>query len=124
MKEFSSIISVYPISELTDLNPAPWMNDMWGLHFFYADTFQFNPLPTEQDAGTLYDCDQTFIIDTPSQLDLLLFSTSQKCILVLSDTEGTKYPIGTKTIPGRVYIQRGIQKSRLIFTCKSLTNPI
>lgn len=123
MKEFSSIISVYPINEL-ESDPNPWLSDQDGTHSFMADNFNFSPIGSEEEAGTIYNCSNAFNITTPSDAELKTFSHPVKSILVVKDTTGAKYPIGTLTIPGTVIIQRGIQNSRLIFNCKSLINPL
>lgn len=122
MKEFGNIISVYPISEL-DANQAPWLTDLYGNHFFSAESFIYDPQENDQDAGVLFDCDKTFIIDTPSRVAISIFSYPVKSILVVSDTDGNKYPIGSIKMPGTVLIQKGIQKSRLIFKYQGVLNP-
>lgn len=123
MIEFSSIISVYPINELGS-DPNPWLSDQDGIHSYMADHFNFLPNDSNEEGGTLYDCSNVFNIITPSDAEIEIFRHPVKSILVIKNTNGTKYPIGTPTIPGTVLIQRGIQRSKLIFNCKSLINPI
>jgi len=124
MKEFSNLIDLYPVDDISNANPEPWNNERIGLNSFMADDFSFDPTQSESESGSLYDCSVTFIIESPSTSVVTRFSTPVSSVLILRDTSGLKYPIGTKNIPGTALIQKGIQKSRLIFKCNSLSNPI
>lgn len=124
MKEFSSILSVYPVAEMSPTEESPWLTSPQTAHKFAADLFRFDPLASETDSGTSFDCSQTFIIDTPSDSEIQRFSCPVRSIMVISDTDGHQYPIGSRRIPGTVMIQKGIQRSRLVFKCLSTVNPI
>jgi hypothetical protein len=123
MKEFSNIISVYPLIELTNENPTPWNSDIIGTHNFYADNFIFDPLQSESEPGVSFNCDKTLYIDNPSDSDASFFSYPVKSIVVIKDTAGNKYPIGTKTLPATVMIQKNLNKSQLTIKSNTLTNP-
>jgi len=124
MKEFSSLIDIYPVEDISNENPEPWNNERTGLYTFLADDFTFDPSQSDSESGSLFDCNMTFIIETPSISIITRFLTPISSVLILRDTSGIKYPIGTKNIPGTALIQKGIQKSRLIFKCNSLISPL
>lgn len=123
MKEFSNIISVYPITELATSNPKPWEGDIIGTHSFQADDFVLDPTNTSTAAGFLFDCNKEIPIETPSASEISCFSYPVKSIVVLRDTSGMKYTIGTPRIPATIFIQKGLQKSRLFLVAKMLESP-
>lgn len=123
MKEFSSVISVYPLSEITIEDPTPWLNDVHGSHFFQADDFVFDIPRQETEAGVIFDATKEFIITTPSDSDVQTFKYPVKSIMVVKDTDGNKYSIGTTNIPAKVHVVKGLQKSRLYVTAMLLQSP-
>jgi hypothetical protein len=123
MKEFSNIISVYPVADLTTESPRPWETDIAGTHNFQADDFILDPLPTQTDAGTIFDASKDLTIETPPAAELERFSYPVKSIVVLRDTDGTKYTIGSQLLPATIILQKGIQKTRLYMVAKLLQSP-
>lgn len=123
MKEFSNIISVYPLSELSLDNPEPWTSEIIGAHNFNADDFTIEPNEAESEAGNLLTFDKTFYIDKPSSIEAAFFSYPVKSILVIKDSDGNKYPIGSRNIPATVAIQNNLQKSSLVLKASLLTSP-
>jgi len=123
MKEFSNIISVYPLSELTNENLTPWISDIIGSHNFLADDFTFEPNLTESESGSLFNCDKTLNVSKPSASDVALFSYPVNCIIVFKDTNNSRYAVGSKTMPATVQIQNNLQKSQLIIKANTLTSP-
>lgn len=123
MKEFSNIISVYPVADLSTEAPRPWETDLVGTHCFTADDFSFDPAPSQTEAGTIFDANKELTIETPSATELARFSYPVKSIVVIRDTDSVKYIIGSTQLPATVQIQKGIQKSRLIMVAKLLQSP-
>lgn len=124
MKELSSVISIYPVSELTTGNPRPWDNEIKGVHSFLSiDDFTIDPQIEDSDAGIIFNCGKVINISTPTDAELSRFSTYVKSVIIIKDTEGNKYEIGSETLPGMVLIQAGIQRSRLHIQAKTLINP-
>jgi hypothetical protein len=123
MKEFSNIISVYPIADLATENPKPWDSDVIGTHSFQADDFVLDPTSTITEVGIIFDINKDFPITTPSAAEITCFSYPVKSIVVLRDTSGIKYTIGSPRVPATVYIQKGLQKSRLLLVAKLLESP-
>ena len=91
---------------------------------FYADAFSFEPTPADDDAGLIYNCDRNFVVDTPEKEILSFFSRSRSCIVTLKDSSCRLYDIGTADIPARVYLQPHLNKTRLIMSCRMLSNPL
>jgi hypothetical protein len=123
MKEFSNIISVYPIDELTSENPRPWEDDLVGSHCFTCDDFFLEPTPTQYEAGTIFDYSKELTLETPSTAELARFSYPVKSIVVVKDTEGIKYSLGSNRAPATVSIQKGIQKSKMYMAAKLIQSP-
>lgn len=123
MKEFSNIISVYPLSELTNENPSPWISDIIGFHNFLAEDFTMEPNISDSESGSIFSCDKALIVSKPSPSDIALFSYPVNCIVVFKDTENNRYQIGSKKIPATVQIQNYLQKSQLIIKANTLTSP-
>jgi len=123
MKEFSNIISVYPLSELTNQNPTPWISDIIGTHNFLSDDFSLEPTLAESESGTIFNFDRNLNVSKPSASDIALFSYPVNCVVVFKDTENNRFAVGSKTIPATVQIQKNLQKSQIIIKANTLTSP-
>lgn len=90
----------------------------------YSDPFTFQPTPTDSDAGLSWLCDQTFVIDTPSDAVLSHFRRPRHTILTLHTTDGSTYDIGTPAMPATVFITRHLQRSQLVLSATMLKDPL
>lgn len=113
MKEFTSLIQVKPVGS-TDTTIAKFM----------ADHFDFTPSSADDEAGTSWNCDKTFVIDKPSDSEMQRFHVPRNAIVTLKDSTGTQYDIGSDEVPARVQIVGHLQKAQLILTCTMLHNPL
>ena len=95
-----------------------------GTFDFLADSFDFQPVPSDDSGGLSYNCDKTLVIDTPDAETLQKFSIPRKALVKLFGSDGTQYIIGTSAVPARVLICRHLQRSQLQIHCKMLRNPL
>lgn len=95
-----------------------------GTFDFLADPFDFQPVVSDDSGGLSYNCDKTFIIDTPDADTLQKFSIPRQAMVKLFGSDGTQYIIGTSAVPARVLICRHLQRSQLQIHCKMLRNPL
>ncbi len=111
MKEFTSSITVQLV----------YYNNTYQ---FDADPFEFSPQATDDDGGILWDCTQTFVVDTPDDAALREFRYPRVAIVTLKDSHQHSYQVGTREVPARVHLSRHLQKTVLALTCQMLTNPL
>lgn len=95
-----------------------------GVYDFMADSFDFSPVPSDDDGGVSYNCNKTFVIDMPGAGTLSEFSIPRSCIVKLFSNKGGSYLIGTSGIPARAIISRHLNRAQLQIVCKMLTNPL
>lgn len=95
-----------------------------GTFDFLADPFDFQPVVSDDSGGLSYNCDKTFIIDTPDADTLQKFSIPRQAMVKLFGSDGTQYVIGTAAVPARVLISRHLQRSQLRIHCTMLRNPL
>lgn len=95
-----------------------------GTYDFMADTVDFQPTPSYDDGGVAYNCNKTFVIDTPDEGTLRTFSIPRSCMVRLFGCDGREFVVGSAGIPARVLISRHLQRSQLQMTCKMLRNPL
>lgn len=95
-----------------------------GVYDFMADSFDFSPVPSDDDGGVYYNCNKTFVIDMPDAETLRKFSIPRSCIVKLFSNKGGSYLIGTNGIPARALVSRHLDRAQLQISCKMLTNPL
>lgn len=95
-----------------------------GTFDFLADPFDFQPVASDDSGGLSYNCDKTFVIDTPDAETLKKFSIPRQAMVKLFGCDGTRYIIGTASVPARVLISRHLQRSQLQIRCTMLHNPL
>lgn len=118
MKEFTNHIQVVLF------NSTSTTISSGGSYDFMADHFEFQPVASDDSGGLLYDCDKTFVIDTPDDAVLRKFSIPRTCMVRLFCCDGSSVALGTAGIPARVTISRQLQRSQLRVSCKMVTNPL
>lgn len=119
MTEFSTLVGVTLVGDTT-------------LSFqFLADEFTFEPSPSEDNGGVIWDCSKTFVVDMPESEALQLLKIPRKAIVTLSkltrmrpECDPNVIRIGTQTIPASVYLSPHLNKAQLIVSCKMLCNPL
>lgn len=118
MKEFTGHIRVTAINlTSTTISGA-------GTFDFLADPFDFQPVASDDSGGLSYNCDKTFVIDTPDAETLRTFSVPRQALVELYGSDGSRYVIGTAAIPARVLISSHLQRSQLQMHCTMLRNPL
>lgn len=102
-----------------------------GTFQFTADTFTFEPSPTEENGGIYWDCGKSFVVDLPDNDALNALKIPRNAIVTLSSMQrmsiectSSEHRIGTKDIPARVQLYRHLNKATLVVKCKMLTNPL
>jgi len=117
--------------EFSNLIKVSLLGNLKGDFQFVADSFTFEPSPTEENGGTYWDCTKTFVIDKPEDDDLNKFKIPRSAIVTLSNlyrgcTEPVPkvYRIGTDEVPARVQITQHLNKASLIVRCKMLSDPL
>lgn len=118
MIEFTGHVQVTIVSQASNVISGE------GTYDFMADPFDFQPVPSDEGGGLLYNCDKTFVIDTPGEEALRKFSIVRSCMVCLFGCDRTRYIIGTADIPARVQISRHLNRSQLQVHCKMLKNPL
>ncbi len=113
MKEFTSLITV----RLVGSSPQD-------AYEFMADHFDYDPSVTDDEGGVSWNCDNTFVIDKPSDEAARLFSVPRSAVLTLRASDRTSFEIGTDEVPARVQIVGHLQKAQLIVSCTMLSNPL
>lgn len=141
MTEFSTLVGVVLVDDTTRSFQ------------FLADEFTFEPSPTDDNGGVIWDCSKTFVVDMPESEALQQLKIPRKAIVTLSkltrtrpesDPNATRMEgkvgvnlvslstesspnevrIGTDSIPARVYLSPHLNKAQLIVSCKMLRNPL
>ena len=141
MTEFSTLVGVTLVGATTQSFQ------------FLADEFTFEPSPSEDNGGVIWDCSKTFVVDMPESEALQLLKIPRKAIVTLSkltrmrpecdpnvtlmegkvgvnlvplstESATNEVRIGTETIPARVYLSPHLNKAQLIVSCKMLRNPL
>lgn len=141
MTEFSTLVGVTLVGDTTQSFQ------------FLADEFTFEPSPSEDNGGVIWDCSKTFVVDMPESEALQLLKIPRKAIVTLSkltrmrpecdpnmtrmegkvgvnlvplstESATNEVRIGTETIPARVYLSPHLNKAQLIVSCKMLRNPL
>ncbi len=117
--------------EFSNLVGVSLVGDMSGDFQFMADSFTFEPSPTEENGGLYWDCGKTFVIEKPADEVLEKFKVQRSAIVTLSALLGRgakatarEYAIGTRGVPARVLIVQHLNKAKLIVYCKMLTDPL
>lgn len=117
--------------EFSNLVGVTLVGDTQKTFQFMADEFTFEPSATEDNGGIYWDCGKTFVVDMPSSEALNLLKTPRKAIVTLSSltrmsslSAPNVFPIGTETIPARVYLTPHLNKAHLVVSCKMLRNPL
>lgn len=118
MIEFTGHVQVTIVSQMSNVISGD------GTYDFMADPFDFQPVLSEEYSGTVYNCDKTFTIDTPSEEALRKFSIPRSCMVRLFGCNGTQYIVGTVNIPARCLISRHLNRAQLQISCKMLKNPL
>lgn len=102
-----------------------------GTFWLTADSFTFEPSPTEENGGVYWDCGKTFVVDLPDQEAFRALKTPRSAIITLSSLTRTggkcdsnEHQIGTEGIPARVQLYRHLNKATLVVKCKMLVNPL
>ena len=98
---------------------------------FMADEFTFQPSVTNENGGTYWDCDKTFVVDMPDLDALNEFAMPRNSIVTLAALSGRgakafvkTVTIGSDGIPARALLVPHLNKVQLIVTCKMLHNPL
>lgn len=141
MTEFSTLVGVTLVGDTTQSFQ------------FLADEFTFEPSPTDDNGGVIWDCSKTFVVDMPESEALQQLKIPRKAIVTLSkltrtrpecdpnvtrmegkvgvnlvslstESSANEVRIGTQTIPARVYLSPHLNKAQLIVSCKMLRNPL
>ncbi len=110
MKELSTVVSVHHIILNRDYK-------------FLSDKFILNPTSSDSDAGQLFDCSISPVVELPDQNTMLTFTRPQSCIVSLTDSQGNNYKIGSKDIPAKVSISPYLNSATLTVSCKQSTSP-
>lgn len=110
--------------QVTLINQTATVISGGGVYDFMADSFDFQPVPSDDDGGLSYNCSKTFVIDMPDAETLQKFSIPRSCIVSLFGNGGSRYNIGTVGIPARALISRHLNRAQLQISCKMLANPL
>lgn len=117
--------------EFSNLIKVSLLGNLKGDFQFMADTFTFEPSPTEGNGGTYWDCTKTFVVDKPDDEALSKFKIPRSAIVTLSNLYRGRtelvprlYRIGTSEVPARVQITQHLDKASLIVRCKMLSDPL
>lgn len=113
MKEFTTLLKVSPVGSTVSTSFE-----------FLADFFDFTPTASDDEGGAAWNCDKTFVIDTPDEQALQYFRIPRNAIVTLMTSDRKTHDIGTDEIPARVHIVRHLQKAQLIMACTMLSNPL
>lgn len=96
MTEFSTLVGVTLVGDTTQSFQ------------FLADEFTFEPSPTDDNGGVIWDCSKTFVVDMPASEALQQLKIPRKAIVTLSkltrmrpECDPNVIRIGTQTIPAR-----------------------
>lgn len=141
MTEFSTLVGVTLVGDTTQSFQ------------FLADEFTFEPSPTDDNGGVIWDCSKTFVVDMPESEALQQLKIPRKAIVTLSkltrtrpesdpnvtrmegkvgvnlvslstESSANEVRIGTQAVPARVYLSPHLNKAQLIVSCKMLRNPL
>ena len=115
MIEFSNLIQVTPINPVGDSQPK--------VYEFIADTFSYIPQLSDNEAGSLWNCDKTLVIEVPNRDIRCFFSIERNSIVKVKTSDHRYYEIGTLDIPARVQISSNLNSANLVIKCKMLADP-
>lgn len=110
MKELSTVILVHHIILNRDYK-------------FLSDKFNLNPTSLDSDAGQLFDCSLSPVVELPDKNTMVTFTRPQSCIVTITDSQGDNYKIGSKDIPAKVSLSPYLNSATLTISCKQSTSP-
>jgi len=124
MNEFCSKVEVFLVSDVlkasqTEVFPRSGKSG----YTFLADEFNLTAKGSATEAGTLYNIDETLIIEKVSDDIASIFRTERSVIIALNVTNGSRI-LGTLELPAKVSITQQLNRSQLILKCKSLISPL
>jgi hypothetical protein len=114
MKELSNKISIEVLTSSVDPNR----------YDFLTDGFDFDPSPSNSDAGTVYDCGFSAVIGRPDADILSVFSHSRHCIVSIFEDNGIQHDVGSQENPAKVQILPYLNRARIKIEANMINSPL
>ena len=124
MNEFCSKVEVFLVSDVLKVSKTEVsLRSGKSGYIFLADEFNLTAKGSTTDAGTLYNVDETLIIEKVSDDIASIFRTERSVIIALNVTNGSRI-LGTLELPVKISITQQLNRSQLILKSKSVISPL